>query len=372
VTAKNKFGVAAATSALTAIIVAIPSPAPSTAPENASIPTISGQPVVGATLTASAGTWNGDSPISYSYTWNRCIGNVCSAIADATDSTYAPTVRDLDASLTVTVNASNSVGSATATSAPVRTSCPSGECVPLGDLPGWQQVFVEDFATAAPVGSFSDCTTTTHTCSGLPAGVRERWFAYPDGWTDRKTGTYSPSRVISIQNGLMNMYLHSEAGDHLISAPVPKIPGASALLGMRYGRYAARLRADPLHGYETAWLLWPDTEAWPRDGEINMPEGHLDGHMCMFLHHQNATEAGDQEGTCSTVTYTSWHTVVLEWLPTVANFYIDGELIMSSTSRIPDTSMHWVLQTDTAPCCEPSDTTAGNVRVDWVAVWKPA
>lgn len=242
----------------------------------------------------------------------------------------------------------------------------------MGDLPAWQQVFVDDFATAAPFGSFSGCTPATLTCAGLPAGVRDRWFAYPDGWTDGKSGTHAPSRVISIQNGLMNLYLHSEAGLRLVSAPVPRIPGTSAELGMTYGRYAARLRADPLHGYETAWLLWPDSEVWPRDGEINMPEGYLDGYMCMFLHHQGGTWAGDQDGTCSTVTYTSWHTVVLEWLPTVAKFYIDGKLIMTSTSRIPNTSMHWVLQTDTAPCCEPSDSTAGNVQIDWVAVWKPA
>jgi hypothetical protein len=58
-------------------------------------------------------------------------------------------------------------------------------------------------------------------------------------------------------------------------------------------------------------------------------------------------------------------------MPTYANFYIDGTLVMRVTSRIPNTPMHWVLQTDTAPCCNPDTSTAGNLQVDWVAVWKP-
>jgi hypothetical protein len=233
-------------------------------------------------------------------------------------------------------------------------------------------VFTDDFSTTAPLGSFSGCTTNGFTCSGLPQAVRDKWFAYPDGWSDGKWGTHAPSRVLSIANGVMNMYLHSENGARLVTAPMPKIPGASSKLGMTYGRYAVRLKADALHGYETAWLLWPDSEVWPRDGEINFPEGYLDGYMCAFLHHQGGTSSGDQTGWCSTTTYTSWHTIVLEWMPTYANFYIDGTLVMRVTSRIPNTPMHWVLQTDTAPCCAPATSTAGNLQVDWVAVWKPA
>jgi hypothetical protein len=470
VTATSRFGSTTATSAPTALITATAAPAPTWAPQNTSLPTVSGQPLVGATLTASAGSWTGTAPISYSYRWDRCAG-ACTAILGATSTTYVAGLADVGATLQMVVQASNTVGGSSAASSPTAavsgstadttspttpanlsisatsptglaltwlpstdnvgvavyrayvngtyngettltsyafsgfacgtsytlgveavdaagnrseraslsgstsacattTSCVSGECLPVGDLPGWQQVFTDDFSTNAPLGSFSGCTTNGFTCSGLPQAVRDKWFAYPDGWSDSKSGTYAPSKVMSIQNGLMNLYLHSENGAHLVSAPMPKIPGTSAKLGMTYGRYAARLRADSLHGYETAWLLWPDSEVWPRDGEIDLPEGYLDSYMCMFLHHQGGTSAGDQDGWCSTTTYTNWHTIVLEWAPSVANFYIDGKLIMASTSRIPNTPMHWVLQTDTAPCCAPDNTTAGNLQIDWVAVWK--
>jgi hypothetical protein len=30
-------------------------------------------------------------------------------------------------------------------------------------------------------------------------------------------------------------------------------------------------------------------------------------------------------------TNTSWHTAVIEWMPTVMSFYLDGKLLMAST-----------------------------------------
>ena len=42
-----------------------------------------------------------------------------------------------------------------------------------------------------------------------------------------------------------------------------------------YGRISVRFKADPLHGFKTAWLLWPDSGVWPRDGELDYPEGDL-------------------------------------------------------------------------------------------------
>ncbi len=54
-------------------------------PVNQSLPTISGTAQVGQTLTADVGTWNGASPITYTYAWRRCDtnGNSCSTISGA-------------------------------------------------------------------------------------------------------------------------------------------------------------------------------------------------------------------------------------------------------------------------------------------------
>ena len=237
---------------------------------------------------------------------------------------------------------------------------PSGQAMPVGDLPGWRQVFADDLTTDVPVGSF-------------PSAVSGRWGAYSDGWTDTsKNGTYMPSKVVSVRDGIMNLYLHTENGVHMVAVPYPKLPGAGAHNGMLYGRYAVRFRSDPVPGYKTAWLLWPDSGSWPGDGEIDFPEGRLDGTISAFMHRQGASGGGDQDAFDSPATYTSWHTAVIEWSPAATRFILDDKVVGTSTSRIPNTPMHWVLQTETSLSGAPTDGAAGNVQVDWVAVYRPA
>jgi beta-glucanase (GH16 family) len=233
--------------------------------------------------------------------------------------------------------------------------------MPVGDLPGWKQVFAEDFTRAVPLGRF-------------PAAVSAKWFAYPDGWRDTSgNGTYYPSRVNSIHDGVLDWYVHTEGALHMVSAPVPRLPGSAAGAGQLYGRYAVRFRADMLPGYKTAWLLWPDSDAWPRDGEIDFPEGDLDGTICAFTHHQGATSGSDQDAFCTGATYRRWHTAVIDWSPGKVRYLLDGRLIGTSRDRVPRTRMHWVLQTETAlGGLLPDDATAGHVQVDWVAVYRPA
>jgi hypothetical protein len=208
----------------------------------------------------------------------------------------------------------------------------------------------------------------------FPSAVSGRWDDYPDGWSDTsKNGTYMPSKVVSISSGIMNLYLHTENGVHMVAVPYPKIPGATSHNGMLYGRYAVRFRSDPIPGYKTAWLLWPDSGSWPGDGEIDFPEGRLDGTISAFMHRQGGSGGGDQDAFDSHVAYTSWHTAVIEWSPAATRFILDDKVVGTSTSRIPNTPMHWVLQTETSLSgSAPSDSAAGNVQIDWVAVYRPA
>jgi beta-glucanase (GH16 family) len=234
--------------------------------------------------------------------------------------------------------------------------------MPVGDIPGWHQVFADDFTTDVPLGRF-------------PGAVSNKWDTYKDGWIDTSgNGTYYPSKVISIRNGVLNMYLHTEHGVHMVAAPEPKIPGAvGSEGGLLYGRYVIRFRSDPIWGYKAAWLLWPDSESWPRDGEIDFPEGNFDNVISAFMHYQDGTSYNDQDGYGSLISFTSWHTAVTEWTPSSVTFSIDGQTIGTSTKDIPNTPMHWVLQTETATDgVAPNNTAAGNVQIDWVAVYVPA
>jgi hypothetical protein len=94
-------------------------------PKNTALPTISGSPVAGETLTASKGTWSG-SASSFAFQWQRCnsAGAGCTSIPGATGQTYVVVEADLGSTLRVSVTARNTVGSASATSAP--TSVVSG------------------------------------------------------------------------------------------------------------------------------------------------------------------------------------------------------------------------------------------------------
>jgi beta-glucanase (GH16 family) len=94
--------------------------------------------------------------------------------------------------------------------------------------------------------------------------------------------------------------------------------------------------------------------------------------MYGFVHHQGATSGSDQDWFGSGVPYGAWHTAVIEWRPASVTFILDGRTIGTSTTGIPNTPMHWILQTPTTDSTSVSDSTAGNLQIDWVAVWKPA
>ena len=115
VTASNDAGFAAAASTETAAVSAA-SPviigAASTSP-----PTISGTAESGQLLSADRGSSSG-SAANYSYQWRSCnaSGNGCSDILNATDMTYMLAAGDAGMTIRVAVMASNTAGSASATS----------------------------------------------------------------------------------------------------------------------------------------------------------------------------------------------------------------------------------------------------------------
>jgi hypothetical protein len=253
----------------------------------------------------------------------------------------------------------NAVFAPMATEISQASTSPSGQPMPVGDLPGWHQIFADDFTINAPVGSF-------------PGAVYgSNWAVYPDGTHDTThNGQYWASKVLSVSNGMLNMYIHTENGIHMVAAPMPILRPSPDNEGLLYGRYSVRFRADAIPNYKTAWLLWPDSENWPTDGEIDFPEGDMTSTMNASMHWQNGTSGGDQDKYSTNVTYTSWHTATTEWTPNAVTFYLDGQVIGRSTSHIPNTPMHWVLQTETnLNGIVPSATDAGNVQVDWAVAY---
>jgi len=239
-------------------------------------------------------------------------------------------------------------GSPTEVTAPSTTTARASRT-----LPGWRLIFHEDFTTNAPSGGF---------LSRYP-----NFGAYPWGWLDTsKRGHYDP-RILSVSGGMLTMHLHTSSdGIHHVAAPYPKLPGGGS--NQLYGRYSVRFRADAVDGYKTAWLLWPQSEVWS-DGEIDFPEGDLTGTISAFLHHVGAPTEQDYFGTG--VGFANWHVATTEWSPNKVVFSFDGRVIGTSTQHVPARAMHYVLQTETELGADPvPSTTAGNVQVDWVSIWR--
>jgi hypothetical protein len=131
-----------------------------------SLPTISGSPVVGQTLTESNGTWT-NSAAGYSYQWLRCdaAGSGCSAIPGATGQSYPLAAIDLGATLRVIEVADNAFGTGSAA-----TSNPSA--VVLSPLPA---VVSPPTITGRPfVGA--TLTESHGAWTNSPAGFTYEWL----------------------------------------------------------------------------------------------------------------------------------------------------------------------------------------------------
>ncbi|HWX74476.1 MAG TPA: hypothetical protein VNZ05_04165, partial [Solirubrobacteraceae bacterium] len=93
-----------ATSAATPPVVPPP-------PENTAVPTITGTPQQGETLTEHNGTWTGE-PSKFEYQWLQCnnLGEGCLPISGAKGSTYKPTAIDVEHTIAVQETAINAGG----------------------------------------------------------------------------------------------------------------------------------------------------------------------------------------------------------------------------------------------------------------------
>ncbi len=212
-------------------------------------------------------------------------------------------------------------------------------------------VLREDFTDNVAVGGFAD------------SAYGQRWTAYPDGWGDTSgLGTYAPSRVLSVEDGALVFDLRAEDGEYLGAALT-----AGDTYGQQFGRFSIRWRADPVPGFGLAFLLWPDSERWPDDGEIDFPEGWLDGSITATAHH--ADPAGGRDRFDTGVSMTDWHVTTVEWTPSAVTFSLDGRVVGTSTTDVPQHPMHLVLQAGTnGSGTPPPDDARGRIQVDWVQV----
>jgi hypothetical protein len=163
------------------------------------------------------------------------------------------------------------------------------------------------------------------------------------------------------------MHLRSIDGVWRSASISPRVSGTT--LYSTALRIEVRVWATSSTGYHASFLTWPQSEDWPRDGELDFPEGRLDGTVSAFMHRQGATTGSDQDAYSTTARLTEQHTYVTEWVGgTYAKFYLDGALIGHSTNRVPLGPHRIQFQVQTAG----SGTLApAHVYIDYVKVFTP-
>ena len=252
VTAKNANGSGTATSAASAVV------SDKTAPTPTTVPTISGTPAVGSTLTASQGTWSG-SPTSVAFAWLRCdaSGNDCATISGATAPTHVLTPADAGATLRVSVTATNAKGSTTfvskqtaAAPAPTATGCPAGTGpINVKDLTMPARLNISDASIAPRLVTLSTHTIQLHilvtACNGRPV-EGAMVFAIPIpynqfGGTERLTGA---DGTITLTQSRERGFPARAHGQHLLAEFVRARKPGDPLLG---GVSTRRTMAFPVH-----------------------------------------------------------------------------------------------------------------------------
>ncbi|QKW13419.1 MULTISPECIES: family 16 glycosylhydrolase [unclassified Micromonospora] len=227
----------------------------------------------------------------------------------------------------------------------------SGVPMPRGDLPGWRQIFADDFSGTA---------------------LSSDWFAYegqPDG---DPGGWFDPSHVM-VADGLLTIggWREPARGDLYVTGGVSNRHAVSR----SYGRYDIRFRMDQGTGIAYALLLWPADNQYPPEIDIAEDNGRDRRRMYGVLHPPQGrpverSVAGD---------FTQWHTAGLEWTPGRLVFTLDGVPWTTITGDgVPREPMALALQSQAWYCGHtweacPDATTPARVdlTIDWVTIYAP-
>jgi beta-glucanase (GH16 family) len=229
------------------------------------------------------------------------------------------------------------------------------EPMPVGNIPGWRQVFTDDFSGRALDPS------KWRLYWGKPGGD-------PAGW-------YDP-RHVAVSHGMLVISAYRDRRDRgrWATGGLSSSPG----LVQTYGKYLVRLRLDPGIGVGHAALLMPADNSWPPEIDFSEDNGSGRTGTLATLHYGKQDTHWD--AFLGSVNLTQWHTLGVQWTPGKLQYTIDGRIWKTMAgSVVPALPMVLDLQTQTWPCSGtwgrcPNATTPRVVRmyVDWVVAYAPA
>jgi hypothetical protein len=293
--------------------------------------------------------------------------------------------------------------------------------MPVGNLPGWTQVFADDFnysfaeGTITPNGSgflttgpaaatlgakftfYPDTWGTTHHGKVYPKTVGEP--GYPGNWPAINS-RYYPSKVLSFSTttpdgtapGVMQIRQHTETlsgiPTALGAAIKPRHPNGNYMNGP-YARYAFRMRVRSAkiggvdyaltNNFTTSPNLYHihvplsiDSNNWPENGEFNHPDGDVNRKIKGTYHPAHTSnESWSYEPTPAMSPF-EWHIYETIWEPGRVRFLIDGVAWKDTTDRVPSMEMAIAIFQHEANWRQPDATGEAVTEIDWVVMYDPA
>lgn len=261
---------------------------------------------------------------------------------------------------------------------------PTGTIVDPAIGQTWVPLTSNDFTTDVARGGFT--TMTTGSDLGLLDPASPGGAAYAGAWKAKQAESpdtsgfakYSAAKTMSVSNSILDIWLHTEAGQAYGSAMKPLLPGADPNF-MGYCRVDLRMRATGVvgSGYGDVALLINNAH-WPPWGEDDWPETQLSGPVGGNRHFAQATNAFTHIDASPLVT-TDWHTYSIQWfaqagVPRVI-YKADGTSYFDSQDRViasPPAVLGFLVQTASNGAGAVPATSEGHLQIDWYSIWTAA
>jgi len=242
------------------------------------------------------------------------------------------------------------------TSSPCRTSA-SGQAMPVGDIPGWHQVFADNFNG-----------TTLNTSNWYP------YFGQPGG---DPAGWWSPSHVV-VGNCLLTLKGYKDPA----ARPGVFVTGGVGMTdahAQTYGKYLVRMRSDKGDGISAIALLWPRGNVWPPEVDFYEDSGGDRTNTSATLHcGSDGNDHCQVANNLSGYDFSQWHTLGIEWTAGKLVYTIDGHTwAIVTNAKVPSIPMILDLQSQSLVCspyntCLNSSTPAEvDMQVAWVVAYAP-
>jgi hypothetical protein len=271
---------------------------------------------------------------------------------------------------------------------------------------GWHSVFSDNFATPTPFGTnppgwyspYSDGTGDTSNRAGVGNGV----------WLNSQSVMVGPGASgdgYQVPAGVLDIWQHVANGVPISAVLIPDQPDYNADQGLTSECVAFVFRVvNPAAGWKMVPLLWDDPTqpagvTATGSEEIDSPEIEFTPNtVTTALHFPNANYVVPYFGETDNIfnyslvtgsyginlnNWTEWQTCRTPGQLTVS---VDGQQVFTATNgetfnqwgqattvTVPDTSMHWVLQTETSTLTnnQPAANSADHVEFDWVQITAP-